>query len=114
MANNAGKRVKAIAKKQTKAQIIMAISEDTGLSKKEVSAVIDSLANHAQRHLMKRGSGEFTVPSLGVKLRRVKRPARAARKGVNPFTGEQMIFAAKPAQNVVRASPLKALKDMVT
>jgi nucleoid DNA-binding protein len=54
----------------------------------------------------------FTVPSL-LKLRVVKKPARAARKGVNPFTGEEMMFKAKPASKAVKVTALKALKDMV-
>jgi nucleoid DNA-binding protein len=99
--------------KQTKSQILGAIAEETGLSKKQVAAVLDSLANLAQSHLKKRGSGEFTVPSLGIKLRRVIKPARPARMGTNPFTGQQMMFKAKPATTSVRATALKALKDAV-
>ncbi|MCA9287605.1 MAG: HU family DNA-binding protein, partial [Phycisphaerales bacterium] len=33
--------------------------------------------------------------------------------GINPFTKEKTMFKAKPARNVVRARPLKALKDAV-
>src|ERR687892_2762116 len=100
MATTNARALRAIRTKQNKLEIIAAIVEATGVKKNDVMSVIDALGTQAKRHLMKRGSGEFTVPSLGVKLRRVKRPARAARKGVNPFTGEQMMFAAKPAQNV--------------
>ncbi len=106
--------IKAIAKKQTKAQMIAAIAEDTGLTKKEVASVLDSLGTLAQRHLKPRGSGEFTIPSLGVKLRRVKKPATKARPGRNPFTGEEIMIKAKPASNAVRAVALKALKDAIS
>ena len=105
------KKPSAIAAKQTKSQILSTISEDTGLTKKEVGTVLDSLAETAHRHLKKRGSGEFTVPSLGIKLRRVMKPARKARKGINPFTGEEIMIKAKPATNSVRAVALKAIKD---
>lgn len=107
------KKPATIATKQTKSQILSSISEDTGLTKKEVAAVLDSMADLATRHLKKKGSGEFTVPSLGIKLRRVIKPARKARKGVNPFTGEEIMIKAKPATTSVRATPLKALKDSV-
>lgn len=107
------KKPSAIAEKQTKSQILSALAEETGLTKKEVASVLDSLAVLATRHLKKNGSGEFTVPSLGVKLRRVIKPARKARKGVNPFTGEEMMIKAKPATTSVRATPLKALKDAI-
>ncbi|HLB30124.1 MAG TPA: HU family DNA-binding protein [Gammaproteobacteria bacterium] len=107
------KKPSPIADKQTKSQILSALSEDTGLTKKEVAAVTDALAALASRHLKKNGSGEFTVPSLGIKLRRVIKPARKARKGINPFTGEEIMIKAKPASTSVRAIALKALKDSV-
>lgn len=107
------KKPSPIAEKQTKSQILSALAEDTGLAKKEVAAVTDALAALASRHLKKNGSGEFTVPSLGIKLRRVIKPARKARKGINPFTGEEIMIKAKPASTSVRAIALKALKDSV-
>jgi len=67
----------------------------------------------AARHLSKNGSGEFTVPEIGVKLKRVKRPARKAGKGRNPFTGEEIQVAARPASLSVRATAMKAIKDTV-
>ena len=48
-----------------------------------------------------------------IKVRVVKKPATRARKGTNPYTGEEMMFKAKPARNVVKVTALKALKDMV-
>ena len=62
--------------------------------------------------LGRRGPGTFTIPGL-IKLRVHKKPARKARRGVNPFTGEEMMFKAKPATNVVKFRALKALKEMV-
>lgn len=107
------KKPAAIATKQTKSQILSDLTDDTGLTKKEVAAVLDAMAALAHRHLKKNGSGEFTVPSLGIKLRRVLKPARKARKGINPFTGEEIMIKAKPATAGVRATALKALKDAV-
>ena len=104
---------KSTTTKQTKSQILSALAEDTELTKKEVTAVLESLANLAHSHLKKNGSGEFTVPSLGIKLRRVIKSAREARKGINPFTGEEIMIKAKPATTGVRATALKALKDAV-
>lgn len=105
---------KSIASKQTKAQILSAIAETTGLTKKQVAAVLDSVADMAAGHLQKGGSGEFVVPSLGLKLRRVTKPARPARTGINPATQQAIQIPAKPAMDVVRATPLKALKDVVS
>ena len=102
-----------VATKQTNSQILSTLAEDTGMSKKEVTAVLDALAELAHAHLRKGGSGEFTVPSLGIKLRRVIKPAREAREGTNPFTGERIMIKAKPASTAVKATALKALKDAV-
>jgi len=100
-------------KPPTKSEIYAKIVEDTGLTRKDVAAVFESLSGQIKKNLGGRGGpGVFTVPGL-MKLRVVKKPARKARKGVNPFTGEEMMFKAKPATKVVKASPLKALKDMV-
>jgi len=102
-----------VATKQTKSQILSVLAEGTELSKKEVTAVLDALAELAHAHLKKGGSGEFSVPSLGIKLRRVIKPAREAREGTNPFTGEKIMIKAKPASTAVKATALKALKDAV-
>ncbi|RME34231.1 MAG: DNA-binding protein [Gammaproteobacteria bacterium] len=103
----------AIKETQTKSEILATLAEETGLSKKDVSAVLDALGNLAHRHLKPRGSGEITIPGLGLKLRRVKRPATKARKGRNPQTGEEITIKARPAHNVVRATILKSLKEAV-
>lgn len=105
--------VKAIATKQTKTQIITALAEATELSKKDIGNVLSALGNMIEGHIKRRGSGEFTIPDTGVKIRRVKKPARKARMGRNPATGEAMKIAAKPASTVVRVTALKALKDKV-
>jgi nucleoid DNA-binding protein len=105
--------VKAITSKQTKTQIIAALSETTGLAKKDVGNVLAALGAMIEGHMKKRGSGEFTIPDAGVKIRRVKKPARKARMGRNPATGEAMKIAAKPASTVVRVTALKALKDTI-
>jgi len=107
------KTIKATTTKQTKTQIITAIAESTGLSKKDVSAVFSNLGDMVTSHMKRRGSGEFTIPDTGVKIRRVKKPARKSRMGRNPATGEPMKIAAKPASTVVRVSALKALKDTI-
>lgn len=108
------KKLTAIAKPQTKSEILSVIAEDTGLTKKQVAEVFSSLNNLITRHIKKRGSGEFTIPDTGVKIRRAKRPARKARMGRNPATGEEMKIPAKPASTTVKVVPLKALKDVIS
>jgi nucleoid DNA-binding protein len=106
-------KLKSITTKQTKTQIIQAITEETDLTRKQVAEVFGSLGNLIQRHMQKRGSGEFTIPETGVKVRRVRKPARKARMGRNPATGESIKIAAKPASTVVKVTALKALKETV-
>ena len=108
------KRLPAIKQKYTKSAILSEISENTDLSKKQVTAVLDELKDLIERHVKKGSTGEFTLPGL-LKIKTVKKPARKARKGVpNPFRpGEVMDVAAKPASTKVKVLPLKALKDFV-
>ena len=99
-------------KPRTKTQILSEIADDTGLAKKDVAAVFDSMATLIKKDLGRRGPGAFTVPGL-MKIQKIHKPKRPARKGINPFTGEETMFKAKPAHNVVKVRPLKNLKDMV-
>jgi len=105
-------KVTAVQQPMTKAQLLSVIAEETGLTRKQITEVMDSLSGQIQRHIKKRGPGTFTLPGL-LKIKTVRKPARKARKGINPFTGEEATFAAKPAHTVVKIQPLKGLKDMV-
>lgn len=113
VAKAAPKPLRAITSKMTKLQIINAIADDTGLTKKEVAGVFASMGELLQRHMKKRGSGEFSIPETGIKVRRVKKPARKSRMGRNPATGETIKIAAKPASTTVKLTALKALKDCI-
>ena len=95
-----------------KSQLLTHIAESTDLSRKQVSAVLEELANAMHRHLRKGGAGEFTVPGL-IKCVVKRKPATKARRGINPFSGEMITFKAKPARNVVKVRALKRLKEMV-
>ncbi len=102
----------ATKKAPTKTEILNSIAESTELSKKDVAAVFDALSEEIKKSLGKRGAGNFSIPGL-CKIVVQHKPAVKARKGTNPFTGEEQMFKAKPARNVVKIRPLKNLKDMV-
>ena len=99
------------SKPTTKSEAYSYLADKTGLAKKEVNSVFDALTGLIKRDL-KKGPGIFSVPGL-MKIKVVRKPASKARKGTNPFTGEEMMFKAKPARNVVKVLALKGLKDMV-
>lgn len=103
--NKSGKKL------TTKSEIYATIAEQTNLKRKDVVAVFDSLAKLIERDL-KRGPGIFNVVGL-MKIKLVHKPAVPARKGINPFTKEEVMFKAKPARNIVKVQALKTLKDMV-
>lgn len=107
------KKIKAIKDAYTKSALYAHIAEDTGLARKDVAKVFESLGDVIEGHVKSRGAGEFKVPGL-LKIKVNKKPATKARKNVpNPFRpGELMDVAAKPARKVVKVLPLKALKDM--
>ena len=102
----------AVKKAPTKTEILNHIAGETELTRKDVQAVLDSLSGLIAKNLKPRGAGFFTVPGL-MKIKVVKRVATKARKGVNPFTGEEIMIAAKPARKAVKIMALKGLKDMV-
>ena len=92
--------------------VYTALAETTGLGKKQVAAVFSALGALIATEFGKKGPGQFVLPGL-LKLTVVRKPATKARSGTNPFTGAPMTIPAQPARNVVRALPLKALKEMV-
>ena len=109
---NITKLATKVKKARTKSDTMGLLAESSGLSKKEVALVIENLAKLISHDVSKGGPGVFSIPGL-VKIVRVHKPATKARKGINPFTKEPMMFKAKPARNTVRVRPLKALKDEV-
>jgi nucleoid DNA-binding protein len=96
----------------TKSAILEEIAGKTGLNKKQVSSVFDELTVLIERHIKKGAVGQFALPGL-MKIEVKRKPATKARKGINPFTGEETLFKARPARNVVKIRPLKKVKDMV-
>ncbi len=106
------KKSSAIKEPMTKSQIVSTLADNSGLTKKQVSVVFEELAELIERHIKNRGAGQFTLPGL-LKIVVKKKPATKARKGINPFTGEETVFKAKPASKVVKLKALKKLKDMV-
>ena len=110
----AAKKSAGTAKKPpTKSEIFTNIATATDLSKKDVAAVFDALADEVKRNVGSRGPGVFTIPGL-LKITKKKVPARPALKNVrNPFTGEMQDRPANPAYSKVTLRALKALKGMV-
>ena len=105
----APKKSAAISAAMNKSQLLNAISEKTGLSRKQVSSVFDELGSLIEGHVKKKGPGTFTLPGL-LKLKVIDKPATKARKGINPFTGEETTFKAKPASRKVKGIALAKLK----
>jgi DNA-binding protein HU-beta len=94
----------------TKSQLIAKIAELRELAKKDVRAMMEALTEVGHKELKK--TGVFVVPGFA-KFVVIKKPATKARKGINPFTGQEMMFKAKPARKIVRARPVKAAKEAV-
>jgi len=100
----------SVGKLMSKSELILTIVEEHSnkLTRKDVKEVLESLANVGYKELKK--TGAFLVPGFA-KFIVVRKPATKARKGVNPFTKEPMVFKAKPARKVLKARPVKAAKD---
>ena len=99
------------AKPATKSEVLNAIAQQTELSRKQVASVFEALSEQIAQSVGKKGPGVFAVPGL-MKITVIQKPATKARKGINPFTKQEVMFKAKPARKVIKVRPLKALKDM--
>src|SRR5690348_12780824 len=83
--------------KQTRIEILRTVSEMVDLPKVQIEAVFSALTELLHSHMCKRGSGEFTIPMVGIKVRRVKKKATKSRKMLSPLTGQEVVIAGKPA-----------------
>lgn len=111
MAEN--KAAPAPAKPITKSETYQRLSTSTGLARKDIATVFDHLSELIKKELGKKGPGVFTIPGL-LKLKRIHKPATKGGERPNPFKpGEKMQVKPKKARNVVKAQPLKALKESI-
>jgi nucleoid DNA-binding protein len=95
----------------SKAEILSAVAGVVGEeASRYVKAVFEALVSVGHEELKK--NGVFVLPGFA-KFVVVKKPARPAHEGINPFTREKQLFAAKPESKTVKASPVKAVKDAV-
>ena len=108
----APRALSTVSKAYNKSEISTTIADHTGVARKDVTAVIEALAAVIEAHIKKKAVGTFTLPGL-LKVKTIHKPATKARKGINPFTGEETTFKAKPARTAVKILPLKKMKDMV-
>ena|SRR5947209_11495698 len=100
------------SKPATKSAVFQTLAEATGLTRKQIATVFDELTNLIRQDVGKKGPGVFALPGL-LKIKRVHKDATKPRMGRNPATGEPMMIKAKPARTIVKAQPLKSLKEMV-
>jgi nucleoid DNA-binding protein len=97
--------------RRTRGDVVRTVAEATDLKPGKVREVFDALTQVIAADLGK-GCGEFNFGGL-MKLRTVKKPATPARKGRNPFTGEDIMIKAKPASRKVRVRALRNLNGMI-
>jgi nucleoid DNA-binding protein len=105
-------KVAASSKSRTKGGFMQTIADHVGIHRRDVAGVFHVLGSMIKSDLSKSGSGVSTVPGL-LRITVKRKPATKARPGINPFTKEPITIKAKPARNVVRVRPLRALKEMV-
>ena len=101
---------KPIKEALSKSGLVAHLAETSGVGAKDVRAVMSALEDAVVGSMNKKGAGSFTLPGL-LKISVTKVPAKPKRKGINPFTKEEQVFAAKPASVKVKVRPLKKLKD---
>ncbi len=107
----ATRTVKVIKEPYTRSATIAHLADNTGLTKKQITSVLEEMKYVIEGHVKNGGARVFTLPGL-LKIKVTRKPATKARKGINPFNGQEITFKAKPARNVVKIQALKALKDV--
>lgn len=105
--------VKIIPEKQSRVEILQAISNMTDLKRIDVEAVFDATYALISGHMREGGSGEFIIPKLGVKMKKVRKKERKERKMVSPLTGTEVEIAGRPAIDDVKLIALKPVKETV-
>jgi nucleoid DNA-binding protein len=105
-------KISAASKARSQGEIFRTCAEHAGIQRSQVASVFQTMGAMIKADLSRGGAGVFKVPGL-MRITVKRKPATPARLGINPFTKEQVMFKAKPARNVVKVRPLKALKDMV-
>ena len=106
-AKSATKPVKSVL---SKSALVHHLAGTSGAAAKDVRAVIAALEDTIRASISKKGPRTFVLPGI-LKITAVAVPAKKARKGINPFTGEETTFKAKPATVKVKVRPMKKLKD---
>lgn len=101
---------KPIKEALTKSGLVAHLAEAANVAAKDVRNVLAALETAVTSSVHKKGAGSFTLPGL-LKITTVHVPAKPKRKGINPFTKEETVFAAKPATTKIKVRPLKKLKD---
>ena len=94
----------------SKSALVHQLAGTSGAAAKDVRAVIAALEETIRASISRKGPRTFVLPGI-LKITAVAVPAKKARKGINPFTGEETIFKAKPATVKVKVRPMKKLKD---
>jgi nucleoid DNA-binding protein len=97
----------------TKSALVAHLSDAAAVAAKDVRALLAALEETIRASISKKGPRTFVLPGV-LKITAVAVPAKKARKGINPFTGEATVFKAKPATVKVKVRPMKKLKDAAT
>jgi nucleoid DNA-binding protein len=106
------KKISPAGKPRSKGEFFSTVADQTELPRKQIAQVFDAMGKIIAADLSKGGPGILNVAGL-MKVMVQRKPATKAREGINPFTKEKVMFKAKPARNVIKIRPLKALKSMV-
>jgi nucleoid DNA-binding protein len=102
--------IKPIKTVMSKSALVSHLASHSGVEPRGVKAVLASLEATIGAALHKNGARIFMFPGV-LKATAVAVPAKPKRKGKDPFTGEERMFAAKPASVKVKIRALKKLKN---
>lgn len=98
-------------KAMTKSAFVSQVADKTGLTKKQVDAVLNEVVETVKAQLGPKGPGKLVIPGLArASISKVK-AVKGGEKKINPLTGQEYITKDRPAHNKVNMRPIKALKE---
>lgn len=107
------KKQEVFKNRQTRMEIIKHLSIKVGLNDKDVSLLFSELTSLISGHMNPKGSGEFIIPMIGIKVLRVKKNACKAKRMISPLTSQEILIPAKPKRLGIKLSARKTLKEMI-
>ena len=99
-------------KAMTKSQFIGHLADKAGVTKKQVDTILSEIVEVIKKEVGPSGPKKFVFPGLARFVLKQKAAVKGGERKINPLTKTEYITKDKPAQNIIRARPVKAAHSL--